>query len=333
MSRFSTTILALFVLCLAVGPSAMAAEEVYTFSYQSYYPAGNQHHITDFAKEVEEASKGRLQIKVYSAGELVSSANMLKAVRSGMLDMAHDCSMYFTELSIGAIGTGLPLAWMSAEEAEQIFSTVLDKALEDDFAKAGTKYLGSMWAAPYHILSKTPINSLDDLRKMKIRSIGSSARMLNNLGVATVSMPPEDVYLAMATGQVDGCLYGAAFEYELNKFYEAAPYFCNTPITDPVVDVLIVNPKKWNKLPKDLQDVIIAAQKNLKWAYYNFGLKASKKSLETVFKGKTTTLSTQDIATMTAAAQQIWDEEAAKSPVHAKIIEALRQLAKSKGRL
>ncbi len=321
------------VLCLGSGGAVFAKPE-YDLKLQTYYSTTNADHIRNFAKEVGEKSKGRIKITVYSGGELVSTPNVIKAVRGGMIDMGVTSGGQFTELTMGNIEGGLPMAWLSTAEADQLFDKDgLLALVAADYAKHGVKYLNTLWNAQYTILSKRPINGLDDLRKMKIRAISGSAKMLQALGVSTVSMPPEDVYLALSTGQIDGTLYGAPFEYAINKFYEVAPYILMTPVLNPITDGVFIRQALWDGMDKECQGALMEAAYNLRYAYYNFGLEKDKEALSTIFKGKQTTLPEADIAAMTRAAVVVWDEEAKVSPDTAKAVGFIKENARRLGRI
>ena len=212
MKRLKIVFLAALALGLALDTVSLAAPE-YNLKLQTYYSPGNAEHIRSFAKDVETRSNGRIKITVFTGGELVSTPNVIKSVRGGMIDMGVTSGGQFTELTMGNIEGGLPMSWLSTAEAEALFDGQgLLELVAADYAKHGVKYLNVLWNAQYTILTKRPINSLADLRKCKIRATAGSAKMLQALGINTVNMPPEDVYLGLSTGQIDGALYGAPFE-------------------------------------------------------------------------------------------------------------------------
>ena len=326
-------LLCVLALCLTFSASA-SAEKIYELKLQTYYSPSNIKHLTDFAAEVEKMSKGRIKIQVFTGGELVSTPNILKSVRSGMIDIGVTTGYQFTELKMGDIEAGLPMAWLSPEEAQWIFDDGgLKELIAEEYAEHGAKYLNILWNAKFTILSKRPINNLDDLRGMKIRAMGGNAKMLQALGVSTVSMPPEDIYLALSTGMIEACLYGAPFEYEMNKWYEVAPYILMTPILDPVNDGIYISQKVWDDMPEDLQNVLQASADKLRWSYYNYGKAKDVEVLETIFKGKVTTLPEADIAELTRAAVKVWDSEISKGLNNAKAVEIIKESARRHGRI
>ncbi len=322
-----------FCFCLLPGGFALAEEQTYNLKLQTYHPPSLLGSLKTFAKDVETASKGRVKVQIFAGGELVDGPNILKAVGTGTVDLANGVGGYYSELTIGNIETGLPQAWASPQEAQMIFDNFgLQEIIEKEYSKHGVKYLTSMWAIPHQILTKEPVNSLDDLRKMKIRAYGGSAKLLRSLGVNTVNMAPEDLYLGMSTGQIDGVLYGAAYEYKLNKYYEVAPYLLETPITDPAVDHMTMNLKLWESMPADLQQIIKMATDKMRWFHYLMVVSNYAKIKDETFKG-VTVLPAEDQKMLVDAAKAVWDEEAARSPENAAAIKIIEDVAKMGGRL
>ncbi len=332
MRKLTLFLTAMAMTVFLVSQVSFAAE--FTIKLQSYYPSGMMDAEKQFAEKVAKESGGRIEVVPYSGGELVPSSQILSAVKTGTIGMGRGMGHHFTETPIGSIESGMPLAWTSVKEAEAIFFDYgLKNIIEEEYAKHDVKYLGPVWAAPYHFLGKRPIKSIDDMRKMKIRAVGASAKMLNKLEVKTVSMPPEDIYLALTTGQIDGVLYGSAFEYKETKYYEGARFFNTTPILDPIVDTLVINMALWNSLPKDLQEVVQKAADEFRTGYYTWITAQDEATVNELFKNTNTSFSSDDMKQMTQASLTVWDEEAKKSEANQKAVELIKKAAKEAGRL
>ncbi|MCQ2444240.1 MAG: TRAP transporter substrate-binding protein DctP [Mailhella sp.] len=312
--------------------SANAAE--FNLKLQTYYSPTTATGAKFFADQVKKLTDGKVEIQVFTGGELVGSANILTSVKSGMIDIGHGMGHHFTERKSGLVESGLPMGWTSATEAQILYDQRgLREMFAKDYEKLGVVYLGPVWAAPFTTLSKKPIRSLDDMRKMKIRAVGAVAKMLTKLGVNVVSLPPEDIYMALTTGQIDGVVYGSAAEYKETKYYEAAGWLNVTPLLDPITDSLIINKKVWEKFTPQMRASIQAAADMTRWHYYTWGESESVKVLDEIFKDKITSFSTEDMNAMTKAASEIWEQESQKSPEVKAAVDVLKEFAKAKGRI
>lgn len=332
MRKPNLLLMASVIVALVLPVVSSAAD--FTIKLQSYYPAGMMDAEKKFAAQVAKESNGKIKVMPFSGGELVPSSQILSAVKTGTIGMGRGMGHHFTETPIGPIESGMPLAWTSPEEAQSIFfEHGLKEIIASEYAKHGVKYLGPVWAAPYHFLSKRPIKSIDDMRKIKIRAVGASAKMLNKLGVKTVSMPPEDIYLALTTGQIDGVLYGSAFEYKTTKYYEGARFFNTSPVLDPIVDNLVINMELWESMPKDLQVVLQDAADEFRAGYYNWITAQDEVTINELFKNTSTSFSAEDMKQMTEASLSVWQEEAKKSEANSKAVEIIENAAKAAGRL
>ena len=306
--------------------NAFAEENVYSLRLQSYYPQSMISGAENFSQLAKTMSNGRLDITVFPDGTLTSPDNILKAVKAGMIDIGQGSGSYYSELTIGNTEIGLPMAWKNESEARLLFKGLgFEKIVAQEYEKQGVHYLGSAPVATYHILTKEPVNSLDDLRKMKIRAIGGAAKMLNKVGVATVNIKSSEMYLALTTGQIDGILFGGALDYQAMKLNEVAGYYNTTPIVDPIIDSFIINQKVWDKLPADLKEILECAALRAGLEYYDGIMKAEYLLRDKAFKG-TTSFSKEDISELKKAALDVWDEEAKRSPEVAEGIKLIKQL-------
>lgn len=144
-------------------------------------------------------------------------------------------------------------------------------------------------------------------------------------------MPIEEVYLAMSTGIIDGVLYGAAYEYSMLGFNEVATYILGSSIINPVTGTSFINLDTWNELPDDLKAIVETAAYAQRYRYWSWVVNEdlTVKARDYVV----TTLSLEDLATLTEAALDVWDEQSAKSPRCAQAVELLKELNQKLGRL
>lgn len=289
-------------------------------------------HEEEVCKEIEILTNGRIKLTLFTGGELIPSEEICHAVAAGTVQLAKGYSSYFSELGVANIDCGLPMAWSDGQQATLFYDqSGYHELAEQSYAEAGVHYIGPAFAAPYALLTKEPVRSLDDLRRMKIRATSGPAKMFNKLGVATVYLPGEELYLNLSTGVIDGCLWGGAIEYEEMSLHEVATYFLTDYILSPLVDCVIVNPDVWNELPDDLKLIIENEFYYERWRYWGWVLNQEFSKRAELFT--LTSLPAEDLAELTVAAMAVWDEEAAKSDLNAQAVALLKDLNKMLGRI
>jgi len=305
---------------------------VFEWRYATYYPRSIFWAEEEFCDRIERLTDGRIKLTPFAGGELIPSEELLHAVAAGTVEIGHGYSSYFAELGVANIDCGLPMAWSNGQAASILWDQLGYQALaEESYAEAGVHYLGPTFAAPYHILTTKPVNSLNDLRKMKIRATAGFAKMFDKLGVANVYLPGEELYLNLSTGVIDGVLWGGASDYQMLSLDEVAEYYLISPMNEPNADGMFVNPDAWDKLPDDLKLILETETYYQRWRYWLKTLNDEFSVRQEIFN--LTSLPAEDVAEMTEAAMVVWDEEAAKSALNAEAVELLKDLNRTLGRI
>jgi len=288
-----------------------------------------------FADDIYIMSDGRIEIEVFWGGELVPNDTMLEAVGRGTLEIAQGYGGYWPgKVDVGIIEAAMPSAWTSYEEALWFwYGLGFDELVREAYAENNAHYIRPVFGGKYDLLTKEPVESLDDLKGRKIRATSTVAKLLNKLDISTVYLPAEELYTGLATGIVDGVIYGDQYTYWQYKLHETATYYTCLGLLYPgFVDNLIINTDVWNTLPEDLQRMVELAALRLADAHYLMLVKrdqmAQEKAVFTVG-----ILPASDSALLAECAQDVWDEEAAKSARAAEAIEMLRRMARAAERL
>jgi TRAP-type C4-dicarboxylate transport system substrate-binding protein len=207
----------------------------------------------------------------------------------------------------------------------------MNKATE----KHGIYCLAEAMQPGTYLLTKKPINNLDDLKNMKIRAPGAYGKMLRQLGASPVVIAFAEVYTSLATGVVDGVDGCNLVDHRDGKFYEVAKYMYPLPLTGAQVSPLIVNLKAYNSLPEDLKEILKAA------SYYHGFLSAYKSVVwekealqEMINKGlkMSPPPSEADKKKWQEAGIAIWPEYEAADATSKQMIEAQRVFMKKMGK-
>lgn len=212
-----------------------------------------------FAKRVSELSEGKMQIDVYINAELGSEQSVMEQVMTGTLDMAPISSSLLANV-VPEFGIyNLPFLYPSMEvyaavTGDPAFQEAVFGAME---GQTGAICLGGIQCIGRGIAnSKHPVETVDDLKGLKIRTIGSSAvnDAFEAMGATVTSVAWKEVYTALQQGLCDGD--DSTVNSQLNmKFIEYNNYF--TEVNEIFQDLpIIVNGGVWAKLTADQQAIM-----------------------------------------------------------------------------
>jgi TRAP-type mannitol/chloroaromatic compound transport system substrate-binding protein len=224
-----------------------------------------------FCDSVRLASAGRLDIKPFSAGELVPAMQTFDAVSKGSADVGHDWPGY----------------WKGKNEAFVAFASVpfgLDaegyniwlyekgglKMMQDLYGKFGLYVLpGGQLGQEMGLFSNIRATKMSDFKGMRLRTPGWYMDIMNILGASVSPLPGGEVYLALERGVIDAAEFSSpAINYPMG-FDDITKYVIQPGVHQPAVQCgLLFNQKSYNKLPADLKWIIdICAKETQLWSY------------------------------------------------------------------
>jgi TRAP-type transport system periplasmic protein len=252
------------LLLLATHFSTAAAEEkVVTLRFsESAFPATHKMAIlmADWSKEVEKRTQGRVKIDFFPGGILAPAPQVYDSVKKGIADMGDTFASY-TKGRFPFIETiDLPYGYTSSKMGTTLTNEFFKKFRPKEFDDV--KIMFFYTAGPQMLCAKKPVNTLEELKGMKIRSTGTSAKIVEHLGGAPVGMPMGDAYDALSRGVVNGVVAPT----EVLKGWKLAEVLnsCTNYGASHVNAAMIFMAKsKWNLItPKDQQAI---EQLNTEW--------------------------------------------------------------------
>jgi len=212
------------------------------------YPATNFHteNITQFAKDVDAATGGKLKITVHANASLFKATEIKRAVQSGQAQIGEILLANFAnENPIYALD-GVPFLASSYPEAQRLYDAsrpAMDKLL----AAQGMKLLFSVPWAPQGIYSKREINSVGDLRGIKWRAYSpATAKIAELIGAQPVQIQQAELSAALATGVVESYMSSGSTGFD-TKTYEHIRNFYDTQAWIPK-NAVLVNMKSFTAL-------------------------------------------------------------------------------------
>ena len=171
----------LIALCLCwLGLSFAHADDSYTLKFATLAPQGStwMNIITDWSKQVEKESQGRLRFKLYPGGVSGDEPDVLRKIRFGQLHGAaltgHGIGQIYSPARIFEI----PYLFRDVQEIDAVRAQFMPE-LEAGFRKNDYELLGWMEMGFLRFFSKHPIPTLNDLKKSSVLFITKVSKYSN----------------------------------------------------------------------------------------------------------------------------------------------------------
>jgi TRAP-type C4-dicarboxylate transport system substrate-binding protein len=232
-------------------------------NYSIFFPASHKNSIlaAEWAKEVEKRTNGKVQITLFYGGTLTPADKCYDGVVKGISDLGMSVFSYtmgrFPLIEV----LDLPLGSRSGLVASRLVNDFYDRFMPKELDDVQVMYLHAHGPGLLH--SKTPVRTLEDLKGMKIRATGTTAKIVSALGAAPVAMPMSDSYDALSRGVAQGIVcpmeslqgwkLGEVVKYTTQDY--GAAYSVNF--------FVVMNKARWNSLPTGVQEAI--EQVNAEW--------------------------------------------------------------------
>jgi TRAP-type transport system periplasmic protein len=223
------------------------------------YPATNFHteNITQFAKDVDAASGGKLKITVHANASLFKAPEIKRAVQSGQAQIGEVLLANFANESPIYALDGVPFLATGYPDARKLYEAskpAMDKLL----GAQGMKLLFSVPWPPQGIYSKREISSVADLRGIKWRAYSpATAKIAELIGAQPVQIQAAELSQALATGVVESYMSSGSTGYD-SKTYEHIKNWYDTQAWLPK-NAVLVNLKAFNALDPATQAAVTKA--------------------------------------------------------------------------
>ncbi len=258
-------------------PGVVKAQGPVSMRFQSTWPSKDIFHeyALDFGKKVNDMTGGDLKIEVLPAGAVVPAFQLLDAVSKGVLDGGHGVLVYHygknTALALWGSGpayamdANMLLSWHKYGGGkallEKIFATIGANVVSFPYAPLYTQPLG--WF-------KKPIQSVDDFKGLKYRTVGISIDLFTALGAAVNALPGGEIVAAIDRGLLDAAEFNNASSdralgfADVSKICMLQSYHQNSEQLE-----ISFNKDKFKGLPPKMQAIIEnaveAASQDMQW--------------------------------------------------------------------
>ena len=247
-----------FALPLLARKATAAAIEL---RYSTFFPPTHiQAKLAEaWIKEVEKRTQGKVKITYFPGGTLGKGPEIYSHVLKGITDIGFCLFAYtrgrFPVMEAVDLPLGYPTGTCATECVNKFYRKFKPKELDD----VHLFYLHAHGPGLLH--SKKPVRTMADVKGMKIRSTGFSAKVAKALGGVPVAMGQGGAYEALQKGVVEGTLS----PIEVLKGWRQAEVIKYTTACFSVgyttAFYVVMNKKKWQTLPKDVQQVMTKVSK------------------------------------------------------------------------
>ena len=216
----------------------------------------------NFSRYVNEMSNGRLTVRVYGAGEIVPAFEVFDAVSQGVVDAGHGAAYYWKgKIPASVFFTAVPFG-MNAQELNgwlhyggglELWREAYAPANIIPFAGGNSGVQMAGWF-------NKEINTVDDLKGLKMRIPGLAGEVFAAAGGTAVRIPGGELYTSLQTGVIDALEWVGPYNDLAFGFHEVAKYYYYPGWHEPGSMLeLIVNEQSFAALPDDLQAIVTYA--------------------------------------------------------------------------
>ncbi len=240
---------------------AGAAQAQTKWNLPAAYSNSNFHteNLIQFAKDVDAATGGKLQITVHGNASLFKAPEIKRAVMSGQAQVGEVLiSLHENEDPVFGIDV-VPFLATSFADARKLWAVSKD-ATEKKLASQGLMVLMAVPWPPQGLYAKKDINSVDDMKGIKFRSYNAgTARIAELAGAQAVTVQAAELPQALATGVVTSFISSGATGVD-SKVWESLTHFYDAQAWLPK-NITFVNKAAFDALPKDQQEALVKTAK------------------------------------------------------------------------
>jgi len=328
-----------FVVSFVMTAPVFAGPKKIVWKAQSSYPAGLPQlyaPAAHFAKVIKQLTDGQLIVKMNPGGTIVPSKQVFDAVSAGTLDMGCTWAGWWMGKFPAAVlfGNSFPNGFQMNEMLSWIYTGGGLELWNEMYKGQGVVVL-----PPYGMLgsenfcwSRKPINSLDDFKGLKFRTVGIWGKCLERLGARVVSLAGGEVYPSLERGVIDAAEFATPAIDKKLAFQEICKYLKVPGIHEPCAPLeTLVNAKSWAKLPDNLKEKVKVALQYTTFYAINLSMKQDAEAMNFFlnYPGLHVSKLSPD---MIAKIKQIGDEEldraAKKDAFFAKVLKSQRDFRK-----
>lgn len=290
-------------------------------------PALAEHVIKPQIDAFNKAANGEMVIELYNADQLVPTGELFRAMQRGTIDAVQsDDDSIAAPVDVSVFAAYFPFASRYSLDVPTLFNHY---GLKQIWEEAYSEVKGVTWLAagawdPCNFCTRTPIRSIKDLKGKRVFTFPTGGRFLRRFGVVPVTLPWEDVEVALQTGELDGIAWSGITEAYTVGWANVTKYYLTNNISGAWAGSYFANTDKWNALPEHLKALFKLSMDSSNYYRLHWYWWGEAHYRTTGGKLELTSIPDSEWKTVEDEAVKFWDEIAAKSPRNAKVVKILK---------
>ncbi|MBB44226.1 MAG: hypothetical protein CMM44_10750 [Rhodospirillaceae bacterium] len=285
-----------------------------------------------YAKLINKRSGGKIQAKVFPAGQLGKIPRQLENLKIGAQAAYASPPGFLSGMNVAFQVPDAPGKYKSFWHANNAFT---NPKFREPYLKLAEKH-GIIGVSIYNygptvIASRKPVRNLSDFKGLKIRVLATKmeSKLASTLGMTGVPMPYLEVLPALQRKTIDACR-SSAVVMGASKFFTTTKFITLTE-TGTIPSVLFISKRWMNKLPKNLQTLVVNTGKDAEVFAAKYAFEANKKA-EDLWKkngAEVIRLSSADQKKIMQSLAPLGDEFLGKNPKTSKMYKVLTDVLKT----
>ncbi len=293
-------------------------------------PALAEHVIKPSIDAFNKAANGEMVIELYHADQLVPTGELFRAMQRGTIDAVQsDDDSIAAPVDVAVFAAYFPFASRYSLDVPVLFNHY---GLKEIWEEAYSEVEGVTWLSagawdPCNFATINPIRSLEDLKGLRVFTFPTGGRFLQRFGVVPVTLPWEDIEVAIQTGELDGIAWSGITEDYTVGWADVTNYYLTNNISGAWAGSYFANSDAWAAVPDHLKTLFQLCMDSSHYYRQHWYWWGEAHYRTTGGKLELTSIPESEWATVEAEARKFWDEIAQQSPRSAKIVEILKNYA------
>lgn len=253
-TRMVLCLLAVMVFALSFSGCKKSKELKLAHFFPANHPAETE-LVAKWAEAISEATNGEVKIDSYPSNNLISKAkNIYSGVKDGIADIGLSCFSYTPGIFPVMETFELPGTIYNTSKSASMVAWEAIKQL-DPVELQDTKVLMVFSTGPGHLITKTAVNTLEDLKNLEIRATGISVKALTLLGASPNGMAQSETYDSLSKGIVKGNISPLEVLKGWNQA-EVTSHVTFTPFLYNNLFFITMNKDVWESFSSETQNII-----------------------------------------------------------------------------